>query len=787
MALVKMHIHQDISENKKKIDGYRKVLNGALKDVIKPIISTKLREMGLDVEKNITKESVEGAILSLSNTHRPEEKEEMKSEKIDQDVRIRKNIEREMNELSMVMKKDDEELKEKCDRKRLYEIYTENLREYRKVKEKLDNEYKEIRDKIDSNLQSIDSNIDQKIEDTKKLIEKYNSKVLIKKQLLSIVSTRSPKLLDKMVKKLEEIHGTETKISENVREIQQIKETLIPLREITKEHKSDEINARRQDIINAKQCCIKLGILEHKLDGMPKTQEELNARIQVLKDAEISKRVEPCPNCGIPLIYKMKSSNGKHLFIHNKSILDVKFSDRELKELSSPEIAKLVNEYVLSGDVLKTCVEMYNFDEKQSRDEKYWEEQETIVTNIRNSMVEYRDGITIFNRLNDEKKQSEERLSCLTNELNDIGYSKESMEQLTTELHDARVKREILKTVSEDELSIVEDNLNKESIKLEELHAKKGSQQEKENIIKSLRLELNKKRREINELIVPQEDGEIINDSDIEKVRHRNEQHRDMYNKKEEKHKTIVRLIDDENKQLSEWHAYEMEMKEYNSRMKTRDALRLEFTKMCNLEKELFYLDELRGKLRSAEVESLGFRENINDFLKGATLRLFPERNVDIQLKGERDEKEEKDKIECVVRFNGEERDILSRGESGRLVLCFCLALNHLFGSELLVLDESHVGLDEQITVKIIKYLKEISDERNGMPMIIFSPTDDREVSEKFDKIIYLKDCDILTSFSPIGNTEREGKCQAIKNDGKLCGKKATYDNNTHCGIHKKK
>ena len=90
--------------------------------------------------------------------------------------------------------------------------------------------------------------------------------------------------------------------------------------------------------------------------------------------------------------------------------------------------------------------------------------------------------------------------------------------------------------------------------------------------------------------------------------------------------------------------------------------------------------------------------------------QFFPNNPITVQISPFKETKKDiKPSINIIVGYKGIDTDInsLSGGEYDRVTLSIVLALNTMFGSTLLMLDESISSLDEELTGDIIEVLKD--------------------------------------------------------------------------------
>jgi DNA repair exonuclease SbcCD ATPase subunit len=117
--------------------------------------------------------------------------------------------------------------------------------------------------------------------------------------------------------------------------------------------------------------------------------------------------------------------------------------------------------------------------------------------------------------------------------------------------------------------------------------------------------------------------------------------------------------------------------------------------------------------------------------------KFFPDNPITVEIRPfkETKKKEIKNCIDIVVGYKGENIDIesLSGGEYDRVVLSIVLSLNNIFGSELLMLDESISSLDDDASKNILYTLKDDFSDRKLVVMVSHQTE-----HGLFDKIVQL-------------------------------------------------
>jgi DNA repair exonuclease SbcCD ATPase subunit len=800
-AIIKMYSHRDTYAMKEQITECKKEFENSMKgikfiiDRCIEMICKENEEFKVDRNKsnNISANTFTRAIDYLNSFHRPEEISEVKEEEIPKAISLRDAVKKKMDFLSTQISQEEKVLVEKCDNKRRYEIYLQELKIYNNATEKLQKEHYEIKEQLDSI--KIEENIGEKIATLMNSLNALDRKVNIKKRLDSISARGSGEII-KMKSALEKRMSLEKNISDTVEKMRELEKEIGHLREETNKYRTVNDDFLH-DVISARKNCSEIKRLARILTIiLPITQEELNERIRALENAKIAKKVEHCPHCDVSLIYNMNSEGKQHLFIYDGIELD--FTDEQERELVTLK-SREVNKYVVMNQQLRRCITEHKLDEKRAEDEKYWEKFENKIRGIieAKSKLEIKKGE--YKNLEEMKKIIEEKLDRAIDESFGI---EESIEQLSTELILSYEKEKILEENKEEELNSAEELINTIRRRISKFQEMKGRQQEKEKNIIRLRTELIKKEKEIKEVEsrIPIEDGEDVNEDTIEKIRKSISKKKSLFDLEMSEYEASVIECDTKQNQLREWISYKEKRNMYNSHVKLLNELSMEWGKLNLLEESLVHLDELKRKLRNAEIESLGFSGRVNEYLREATERLYTNVKMDIQLQDPSNpgiDESKSDKIECVVSCNGIKRDTyfgISSGQASRFILCFCLALNQTFGPDLLVLDEPFSNLGEEDTIRMIAYLKEISERRGDMPIIILTPTNNKEVTEKFDRTIDLGTCNIvgkqqqeLSNIPEVIVPIDEKLCQHfLPRKKQACGKPARFDNFTRCGRHKK-
>lgn len=161
-------------------------------------------------------------------------------------------------------------------------------------------------------------------------------------------------------------------------------------------------------------------------------------------------------------------------------------------------------------------------------------------------------------------------------------------------------------------------------------------------------------------------------------------------------------------KKIQEYQEYRVKMEEYTKWVDKLQKCREEETK-C---KKLLAITELFLK-KVQEAESIAIShtiDSINYHMNYYLEKFFPDNPITVEIKPYKETKKDiKPSINIDIGYKGNITDLnsLSGGEYDRVTLSIVLALNTIFGSDLLMLDESIASLDADITNEILEVLKE--------------------------------------------------------------------------------
>jgi exonuclease SbcC len=160
--------------------------------------------------------------------------------------------------------------------------------------------------------------------------------------------------------------------------------------------------------------------------------------------------------------------------------------------------------------------------------------------------------------------------------------------------------------------------------------------------------------------------------------------------------------------EIQEYQEYLFKLKEY---LKWDTKLQLCKTEETLSRKLLAMTELFLNKILEAESIAISQTiDNINYYMNFYLEKFFLDNPITVQITPYKETKKDiKPLINIEVGYKGSNTDLnsLSGGEYDRVTLSIVLALNTIFGSNLLMLDESIVSLDSDLTNEILDVLKE--------------------------------------------------------------------------------
>jgi DNA repair exonuclease SbcCD ATPase subunit len=544
---------------------------------------------------------------------------------------------------------------------------------------------------IDKRIKLVEDNL-KKIDDNRRYFQ-LQSKIEEEEKLWKEMIQKEKDNLESEIKKIEDEVKNLSYLSED--ELVSNKEYL---QDLTKYQKllEDKDNI---DFDPEKHC-----ISVKKLEEIKKDFEKISNEIKIL---EGSKDLYSCPHCSKSIaITEEGLIASDHLVIE-----DV---DQRLEELE-----KKMNE--LKKQIKKLEVEVKEGEEKNNRlnyldgqISEILESYEGIeeldvdetISEIKGEIKETEKGLTRIQNLKRELDDKKIKLNkgVYSDSLNTI---RKRLDKMIDELKNLDMVEEDLG--DESSLKSERDDLKEKKRNLKSLEEKIGSL---ENLIQNYQSEIEKEKERFlkeNEL------KDFPSEDEIEtKINNKENEIKGLYEKREE----IDRILE----KISEYNKYITEKEGYDNLAKKIWECEKDEKEFRNL---LAGATLLRDKI--SEAESLSISNFIQTLAVHVNLHLesfFKEDPMLIEIESFKEVKANKGpskpQINIKIDYKGFEVDInsLSGGEAMRVDLAFTLSLAEIFGSRLLMLDESLGALDIENSEIVMSSLKE---NYRGKSIIIIS------------------------------------------------------------------
>jgi DNA repair exonuclease SbcCD ATPase subunit len=435
----------------------------------------------------------------------------------------------------------------------------------------------------------------------------------------------------------------------------------------------------------------------HDITNIQSTIEEIKSKLEsnseIIKQINIQSQIYKCPvcNCSVQL-------EGNNLVISksNKTTNEV---DLENLKLETENIHKKLqtNEKLLitAETSLKRKVDIQN--QIKKIEEQYEKDKELP------SIADIREDIDYLNTYYMKQLALEKEKNDLDSKITNLTYSKTCVE------FERGLRKQLQKIKS------IEDNnnINLDVLQLNEetLRTHINTQQK----IKQSLLEINKRIIEL-ETTLNKYQGNLksLTDEYITKYglfRNIEELSKEIQIQEHHIKQNEEKRIQSENnlKQIERFNQYKIELQNYNS-------WKLKITKF---QEEEQYLQEkysaamlLKEKILEAEsIAMLNVIESINQHAQVYLDSFFPDHPISVRLVAFKESK--KNTMKPVINLEIDYKtmecsfDSLSGGEASRIILAFTLALNEMFNSPMILLDESTASLDQEMTSIVFEIVKE--------------------------------------------------------------------------------
>lgn len=452
--------------------------------------------------------------------------------------------------------------------------------------------------------------------------------------------------------------------------------------ELWKEYDKNELNEMLQDykkLIKDRRQLDKL--LDNKrdkgttknIDDLKDQKNELISNIESWKDInskyEMCKNVYSCPSCNIHL----KFANNKLLKFEDKVQLD--FVDSDKISDAEDEYSKLISNITIETKKSEDLISINKQIESIESQYDSIPSEENICESIAYLKQYNKDMLNLENELNTLElpqyiNDMENEIEIIKNKLSVFSKPEkidDSEEHLLEILYKQKSERDSYNTIKSD-IDLINKKL--EHLKLQQEHN-------------------NKNYTEFKNILF---DDEITN----------------SINKKQclTKESDNIKSI---NNTIEKWHKYQAEKTVYDKELDTINE-----SNKLKKEYELKYGAALKLKNMILSTESAimsDILDNINIQAKTYLDIFFPEDPISIHLLPFKEKKGGvmTPSINLSIEYKGMECEIgmLSGGELSRVIVAYTLALNEIFNSPLILLDECTSSLDQETTNTVFDAIKE--------------------------------------------------------------------------------
>jgi len=412
---------------------------------------------------------------------------------------------------------------------------------------------------------------------------------------------------------------------------------------------------------------------EEKIDSLQKEITVTERRVDI----------KCCPNCKVSLRFSKTSL----------VLVDGEPVDEEKSKTDIKRIKKEISDHKTLIDSIKKDINMIAYTDNKIDGYK----EKLLSTRVPEKTIsQLREETKILKEKKKEWTDLSTSLKSISNKIKTEDLS-QTLKKLKTQVDKRKKDLQSIKEQLEDELETdyTEEEL-REEISRQELLSQKKKSLEKQ--LSDVNISLLKIEGEIKKI--------ILSDRDFEEEIHSVSENIKELILKEEEHKRL-------DVEIKKYLQSRKEGEEYNrwidKLQKCKDEEEL-------AKKELFWVDIFLRKIHEAESLAISqIIDNINYHMNYYLERFFPENPITVEIKSFKETKKDiKPVINIVVGYKGLETDLssLSGGEYDRVTLSLVLAFSNLFGSNLIMLDESISSLDGELSNEILETLKETMKEK---------------------------------------------------------------------------
>lgn len=563
-----------------------------------------------------------------------------------------------------------------------------------------------------------------KIEEDKIIYEGDESLNSYKKKLSNILSQKQVLILEERYEidkeKLKTMKDAEIEKLKNELQVltdslwvEYAKEELIETIKDTKDCLKDakKVSFLKKELKDFSKVCNRKELEDKKLE-LENRRAELDTKRQLLDTLKKQSSIFTCPSC-----------DNKLHFRENKLYLSA--DSKDLPEVDIDTVKKDIT--FLQNIIKKLEVEIPDNENKLKRKEKIENDIENII-----SQYEEIDEDTLIENL--EYLEEYQRAQCIkekrktvieNNIFNNTFPAYESFEKDIIKL-EKQIKN--LKNdcdsddddeeYDEEELRNIINREENNKTLVEKLTSNKSKLENELSSFKKQTIQI--KEKHIQKFGSIKEESELENLINLEKD--------NITQKEEEKEKHVLNL-----ENIKKYYQYEEDKKKYDSWESKLNELRAKEKDDRNKHTAASLLKEKILEAESIAVANI--IESINIHAQIYLDNFFIDNPIIVRLLSFKETKKvTKPQINIEIQYKDMECDLstLSGGELSRVVLAFTLALNEMFNTPMLLLDESTASLDQEATTIVFESIKE--NYKGKLVLIVAHQT----VNGIFDKVINL-------------------------------------------------
>lgn len=485
-------------------------------------------------------------------------------------------------------------------------------------------------------------------------------------QLQAQEITAMEKELSELIDKKEELNYSsdkEDKIKSLESQLEQYKKKEAVQRELSK--KQEKLHGYTD-----------LNELKQELEGLNSSNEKLE---ELSIDIEQRIEIKCCPNCKVSLRFQKNSlvkASGEPVTEETKEELA---KNKKQLQKNKKRIEEIKAQIVLIKDINQTI-------------EKLIEESKEIALEEDFDAKNARRLLDEIKEIGKQSRELKEQIVVLKGKIKSKTFS-QTLKKMEVDLNCKKNELERLKKQMNDpvETEYTEDELRHEITEQVLFKEKvKNLETQEKNLIN----ELDECRADILKINISNRDFEKELEEAYEQLvilKEKNEEH--------EKNNTLIQ----------EYLEYKKKLEEYDIWQSKIDKLKEEELKA---KRKLTVAETLSKKV--SEAETLAVMQTIalinyhtNNYLE----KFFPDNNITVEICPYKETKKDiKPQINITVGYKGTDVDLddISGGEYDRVTLSIVLALNSIFSSDLLILDESIASLNNDLANDILMDLKDI-------------------------------------------------------------------------------